>query len=215
MTDALGRQDRFYNRGDVVLRRSRRGAVVTWVQATRVVRDDEDGLLLWVPAGSGFGHRADDQGRATREEPIDVVATRALVADRWKNSSVLIWNLAGAEHSLWWFFEAGLFTGWYVNLEIRGPRWSGGIDVADLGLDVVVNLDRTWSWKDEDDFATFTDAPGYWTAAEAVAARAEGLRVIALAEAGKFPFDGTYCDFAPDPTWLPPELPTGWGNPPS
>jgi predicted RNA-binding protein associated with RNAse of E/G family len=207
-----------YNRGDVVLRRSRRGSVVTWVQATRVVRDDEDGLLLWLPAGAGFGHRADDQGQAIREEPIDVVATRQLVASQWKNNSVLIWNPAGADHSLWWFFAANVFTGWYVNLEIRGPRWSDGqrcgIDVADLGLDVVVDPDRTSRWKDEDDFATFTDAPGYWTADQAVAARAEGRRVIALAEEGKFPFDGTYCDFVPDPTWSPPELPPGWGTPP-
>jgi hypothetical protein len=89
-----------------------------------------------------------------------------------------------------------------------------GIDVADLGLDVVVDPDRTWCWKDEDDFAAFTDAPGYWTAAQAVAARAEGRRVIALAEEGKSPFDGTYCDFVPDPTWSLPELPTGWDIPP-
>jgi hypothetical protein len=27
---------------------------------------------------------------------------------------------------LWWFFDANLFTGWYVNLEIRGQRWSDG-----------------------------------------------------------------------------------------
>jgi len=199
-----------YKRGDVVLRRSRRGLVVTWVQATRVVRDDEDGLLLWLPEGSGFGRRVDDQGRPTREEPIDVVATRRLVAGQWRNSSVLIWNPAGAAHSLWWFFDANGFTGWYVNLEIRGPRWSAGIDVADLGLDVVVDPDRTWRWKDEEDFAAFTDAPSYWTAEQAVAARAEGRRLIALAEEGEFPFDGTYCDFVPDPTWSLPELPTGW-----
>jgi hypothetical protein len=208
-----------YKHGDVVLRRSRRGLVVTWVQATRVVRDDEDGLLLWLPVASGFGYRADDQGRAIREEPIDVVATRQLVAGQWKNNSVLIWNPAGAAHSLWWFFHANRFTGWYVNLEIRGPRWSDGprrgIDVADMGLDVVVDPDRTWRWKDEDDFAAFTDAPGYWTAAQAVAARAEGRRLIALAEEARFPFDGTYCDFAPDPTWSPPTLPTGWDTPPS
>ncbi len=192
---------------------------MTWVQATRVVRDDEHGLLLWLPVGSGFGHRADHQGRATREEPIDVVATRPLVAGQWQNNSVLIWNPTGAEHSLWWFFNANQFTGWYVNLEIRGPRWSDGhrrgIDVADLGLDVVINPDYTWRWKDEDDFAAFTDAPGYWTAAQAVAARTEGRRVIALAEQAKFPFDGTHCDFTPDPTWSPPDLPTAWDTPPT
>lgn len=208
-----------FNYGDVILRRSRRGLVVTWVQAARVVVDDESGLLLWLPEGSGFGRRVDDQGRATREEPIDVVSARALAAGRWKDNSVLIWNPAGAAHSLWWFFHAKRFTGWYVNLEIRGARWGDGpccgIDVADMALDVVVDPDRSWHWKDEEDFAAFTDAPGYWTAEQAVAARAEGHRVIALAEEGRFPFDGTYRNFVPDPTWSVPELPMGWDNPPT
>lgn len=206
-----------FNYGDVILRRSRRGPVITWVQATRVVADDESGLLLWLPEGSGFGRRVDDHGRVTREEPIEVVAARALTAGTWRDNSVLIWNPHGVAHSLWWFFHAGRFTGWYVNLEIRGPRWSDGarcgLDVADMGLDVVVGPDRTWRWKDEDDFATFTDAPGYWTAEQAAAARVEGRRVIAMAEEGGFPFDGTYCDFLPDPTWSVPTLPPGWDNP--
>ena len=205
--------------GDVVLRRSRRGDLLTWVQAVRVVSDDERGLLLWLAEGSGFGYRVDDRGRAIREEPIETVAASALVAGTWKDSSVLIWNPAGAAHSVWWFFRSDRFSGWYVNLELRGPRWDdgprSGIDLADLGLDVVVGPDRRWHWKDEDDFAAFTDAPGYWTAEQAAAARAEGRRVIVLAEAGEFPFDGTFCDFVPDPAWRVPELPAGWDSPPA
>ena len=208
-----------FNYGDVILRRSRRGDVVTWVQATRVVRDDAAGLLLWMPEGSGFGYRVDASGRQIREEPIDVVAQCTLAAGTWRDTSVLIWNPAGAAHSLWWFFQAQHFTGWYVNLEIRGPRWGygpcRGIDVADMGLDVVVSPDRSWRWKDEEDFAAFTDAPGYWTAEQAAGARAEGQRVIALVENGSFPFDGTHCDFAPDPTWPSPELSTGWDSAPT
>jgi len=41
--------------------------------------------------------------------------------------------------------------------------------------------------------------------------RAEGERVIADIEAARFPFDGTWCDFRPDPAWPTPVLPsTGW-----
>lgn len=222
IADALGWKSggtQHFNYGDVILRRSRRGDVVTWVQAARVVRDDAAGLLLWIPEGSGFGCRVDAAGVPIREEPIDVVAQCTLAAGTWRDTSVLIWNPAKAAHSLWWFFQAGRFTGWYVNLEIRGPRWvegpRRGIDVADMGLDVVVSPDRSWRWKDEDDFAAFTDAPGYWTAEQATLARTEGQRVIALAENGSFPFDGTHCDFAPDPMWSLPELPTGWDSAPT
>lgn len=39
--------------------------------------------------------------------------------------------------------------------------------------------------------------------------------MIALAEAGAFPFDGTWLDFRPDPAWppIPPDLPDGWDRP--
>lgn len=87
--------------------------------------------------------------------------------------------------------------------------------MADLGLDVVVNPDRSWHWKDEDDFAAFTDAPGYWTAEQAAVARTEGRRLIRLADNGSFPFGGTHCHFVPDPKWSCPKLPTGWDSAPT
>jgi hypothetical protein len=38
--------------------------------------------------------------------------------------------------------------------------------------------------------------------------------MIALAEAGEYPFDGSWVDFQPDPAWVMPDaLPTGWDRP--
>ena len=40
--------------------------------------------------------------------------------------------------------------------------------------------------------------------------------MIALAEAGEFPFDGTWCDFTPPADWTTPAgLPPGWDRPPA
>ena len=51
--------------------------------------------------------------------------------------------------------------------------------------------------------------------ADSKAVRAEGERVIRVAEAGVFPFDGTWCDFAPSTEWdVPDGLPAGWDRPP-
>ena len=55
-------------------------------------------------------------------------------------------------------------------------------------------------------------AEHYWVRDEA-AVWAEGRRVIKIAEAGEFPFDGTWTDFRPDPSWPIPELPPGWDRP--
>jgi hypothetical protein len=43
----------------------------------------------------------------------------------------------------------------------------------------------------------------------------EGRRVIKRIEAGEFPFDGTWADFVPDPSWpVLSSLPGGWDRRP-
>jgi hypothetical protein len=85
---------------------------------------------------------------------------------------------------------------------------------VDQDLDIWVTPDRSWRWKDEAEFAERLGFPeNYWVSDEA-AVRAEGRRVVKLIEAGEFPFDGTWCDFAPDPQWtVPAQLPAGWDRP--
>ena len=51
--------------------------------------------------------------------------------------------------------------------------------MTDQALDVLVEPDGTWRWKDEDDLAE-AQALEIWTADEAAAIRAEGERVIAV-----------------------------------
>jgi hypothetical protein len=90
------------------------------------------------------------------------------------------------------------------------------LDTVDWDLDVVIRPDRTWEWKDEEIFTERLAAPeSYWVHDEPRVRKA-GLSVIDLAEAGDFPFDGTWCDFRPDPSWppLPSELPPGYDAPP-
>ncbi len=112
----------------------------------------------------------------------------------------------------------GRFADWYVNLEEPGVRWDdgdvAGVDMVDQDLDVWVPPDRRWRWKDEEEFAERLGfSEHYWVADEA-AVRAEGERVIKLVEAAEFPFDGTWCDFAPDRRWTVPDaLPRGWDRP--
>jgi hypothetical protein len=78
----------------------------------------------------------------------------------------------------------------------------------------VVAPDRSWVWKDEGEFTERLAYPDdYWVTDEA-AVRAEGERVIKQVEAGQFPFDGTWVDFEPEPTWpVPTALPEGWDRP--
>src|SRR5262249_18838016 len=157
-------------------------------------------------------------GTPTRHLPweSELAAPTLLAPATWQPYETLMLMPPGARHSLWWSFtSAGAFPGWYVNLETPPVRRAGGGDTHDHALDILIAPDRTWQWKDEDEFAEQTTELRFWDQTEAVAIRAEGERVIQLAESQTFPFDGTWCDFHPDPNWAPITLPWCWDLPPA
>jgi hypothetical protein len=86
-----------------------------------------------------------------------------------------------------------------------------GVDICDQDLDIWVHPDCSWEWKDEDEMAERLAFPNHYWVHDADAVRAEGERVARVIDKGHFPFDGTWCDFRPDPSWQPPaSLPDGW-----
>jgi hypothetical protein len=186
------------------------------VQCGRVVADDERGLRLWIDIGSATMRRTALDGSPTRALPIraELTTPTMMSPSIWGPYRTLMLMPPGAAYSVWWFWTAeGAFHGWYVNLEEPVVRWAGGIDVRDQTLDVLVAADRTWRWKDSDEFAGQTGDPLFWDDAEAAAIRAEGERLIAAAERGVFPFDGTWCDFRPGDSWVPTAMPYWWDVP--
>lgn len=197
--------------GSPLLRRYRRGDAVSWLQACRVVAADPSGLFCWLPVGAGFAYRIRADGSPVRAAPLADFAAARLERGGWQARSALIWMPAGRSHSVWWFFAGSEFDSWYVNLEARSGFWRHGgrygVDVADHELDLVVAPDRSWQWKDEAELDVVTGLPGYWDAAGSAAIRAEGRRVLSDVEAGRFPFDGSWCDFRPEPGWPVPALP--------
>jgi hypothetical protein len=185
-----------------------------------VAADDRHGLWLWFASGSAWCSAGAADGRTFREVPFTDWGRveRTLHHGTW-TGDVLMLHPTGAAYSVWLFFQDGQFTAWYVNLERAAVRWVNddglvGIDTIDYDLDIVVSPDRSWRWKDEDEFADHLLSPEtYWVDDEA-AVRASGAEVVKLIEAGAFPFDGTMTDFRPDPLWrVPTEFPAGWDRP--
>ncbi len=182
-------------------------------EAARVISDDARGVLTWTAPGSMLMHRTLLDGTPTRKLTLAQKLSQPtmLSPTTWRGGGVLILTPPAQPHSVWWFFDpAGTFLGWYINLERPATRWPGGLDALDQALDICVEPDRSWIWKDEDEFAERIGHPLYWTADEAELIRAEGLRMTKLVEAGEFPFDGSYADFRPDPSWEPSTLPWHW-----
>jgi hypothetical protein len=85
----------------------------------------------------------------------------------------------GDAHTIELFWDqAWSFVGWHVNLQAPLRVHGTFFDPTDWALEVVVDPDGTWAWKDEDDFAQAIEL-GVFDEAGAAAVRAEGERVVA------------------------------------
>jgi Protein of unknown function (DUF402) len=161
--------------GDVVELCSTYAGRVRWRFPHRVVEDDGDRFALYLAPGTeGVWMGRDPDGRYL-ERWISDEPPHGHV---WRWHHVLSLSRRGDAHSLWHFWdEEWSFVCWYVQLHTPMREVDGGFEVTDQALDVLVEPDGTWRWKDEDDLAEAV-ALGVWTAAEAAEIRAEGERVI-------------------------------------
>ncbi len=199
--------------GDTIVQRGlHRDGRIHSADSVRVVSDEYRGLLTWLACGSQIIRRADLAGQSVRKLPLgeQLRAPKIHVLSSWTGRDVLWLTPRHSSYAVAWSFVNGEFAGWYVNLQTPATRWWGGIDIHDHALDVLVAADRTWQWKDEDEFAERTGHPLFWDQAAASVIHSEASRLIGLAEAAQFPFDGTWCNFRPDPHWQPTELPWWW-----
>src|SRR5439155_23682496 len=114
-----------------------------------------------------------------------------------------IWT-PGPPHSvlLWWDPRTWTFRGWYVNFEEPMRRTGLGFDYLDLALDIVVRPDRSWYWKDEEEFEE-AQARGIIDPEMAEAIGRDAAEVIADIEAARPPFDASWPKWRPDPSWTP------------
>jgi hypothetical protein len=206
--------------GDVVLYRYGLLGEARFVRVARVIRDDGDGLVLWIGPGSPQIETVLADGRGLREvsmsQRLRMPRKRRLAT--WRGPGIVVHVPPAGAWSVWWFFhDDGRFAGWYGNLEAPQVRWQDGdlrgVDTTDRALDVLVSPDRTGAWKDEDEFAALTGQPGRWTQAQVPEIRATGEQLMAMAGAGQPPFDGRFTDYRPDPEWAPVVLPDGWDRP--
>lgn len=191
-----------WRRGDVIVRREIwRGR--PWMGSTvRVVSDDEALLATFLPEGTPFafpdgrwpGGRHPWHGRAG-----------------WEGHGVLQLQRPGDAYAVWVFWEGPdrELACWYVNLQEPFRRTAAGIDTYDQELDIVVEPDGSWAFKDVDELE-LRIREGRFTEAEAAGIRAEGERLAGELAAGRRWWDEAWAGWLPDPAWGPTPLPEGW-----
>ncbi|MEU2880386.1 DUF402 domain-containing protein [Streptomyces sp. NPDC007070] len=182
-----------------------------------VVRDDADLLAVWMAPGTECVRPVLADGTPVHQEPLASRYTkpRAVRRDRWFGTGVLKLARPGEPWSVWLFWEPGWrFKNWYVNLEEPLVRWAGGVDSVDHFLDITVQPDRSWDWRDEDEFAQ-AQRDGLVDAALAERVRAAGLAAVEVIRAWGPPFSENWQHWRPDPAWAVPSLPEDWDRTPA
>jgi protein associated with RNAse G/E len=110
---------------------------------------------------------------------------------------------------LFWNHESNEFLCYYINFQLPFQRRESAIDTLDLDLDLVIRPDFSYEWKDMDDYQKAIEneiifpewISGIETAKQDVLERWEKRR---------YPFDGSWLAWMPDPDWSPPQLPENW-----
>ncbi|MFL5959806.1 MAG: DUF402 domain-containing protein [Gaiellaceae bacterium] len=190
--------------GDIVLFRSVYRGNVRWCYPCRYVGDWKGRHGLYCQPGSegrGMKRSGSGDGRYLEAWASDVEPFR----QTWEKGHVLRFMHRGGRHTIEVCWDRDWqFVCWYVNLQapliLRGDRF----DTTDWALDVWVEPDGSWRWKDEDDFAE-AQALGILDEAAAAEVRAEGERVVAAK-----PWPTGWEDWRPPPEWRPLPLPEDW-----
>jgi hypothetical protein len=185
----------------ITLEGRRRDGALRWAFPHYLVAESADLVSLFIPVGSsglapaGRGAFWDDSPPRTH---------------RWHSHDVLRLTPLGAWHSVDCFYRPGQgFAGWYVNFQAPIRPTAAGFVTRDLDLDIWVEPDRSWRWKDRDEFADSVRL-GHISPDEAAAVEAESALVIERCQRGAEPFDGTWTDWRPDPAWRAAELPAAF-----
>ena len=182
------------------------------VMPVTVVEDSDTRIAHYLAAGTRYLRRVlMDGSPVPRVMPLNElhhVGSR-LIEGEWRNWHQLIVTEPGQAHAVYlrWSAATWEFNGWYVNLQEPLQRTESGFTTQDHFLDILVDPDLAWQWKDEDELEEAVTVCRV-TRPESDAIRQEGARVIANIEARRFPFDGTFVNWRPDPAWGIPDLPS-------
>ncbi|MFC4137108.1 MULTISPECIES: DUF402 domain-containing protein [unclassified Microbacterium] len=201
------------------------GAPILWrygryIETARVIRDDERGLVVWIPSGSARLVSVPADGRSPREVPL---AERFSVPWRieeahWRGPGVVRVAPAGMPWSVWFFRSSdGTPEGTYVNLELPHRRTTGenaGVFSRDLVLDLWVDAGHPGSediWvKDADELEAAVQQDRF-TAEQADAVRAIADHAVReFVASGGWPLDERWETWTPsEEIDVPVQLPAG------
>lgn len=183
-----------------------------------VVEDSDERALFWLPLGTRRKVPATPTSRPDPPTRSERIIENLFHGDwvcgehTWDVSS--LWIIRPGEwHATWISWTAaGNHLGWYINFQRPYRRTTAGFESMDLMLDIVVEPDLTWHWKDEEEFDEIARRR-IFDGETTERVRREAAGVIRRIENREPPFNEPWPDWRPPTSWRVPVLPDDWERP--
>jgi predicted RNA-binding protein associated with RNAse of E/G family len=179
----------------------------------RIVEDTDDLVALFIAAGSKYKAGQKRTAAQKRATPLPALPAGEYV---WRTDTLRL-MFPGKQHSvslIWVDTDTGRqFSKYFVNMEEPFRRTPVGFDTQDHTLDIVVQPDLTWAWRDREELENHV-REGFFTTNLAQSVRREGLTVIDEIRRGAHPCSFGWSEWQPGKDWETPVVSKGWDSTP-
>ena len=206
-----------WNPGDQVVLRGIYNSHVWYIQSANVVHDTVEEVALVVMPGAqcaapnGYinGKHGTDENWNRWDDYLN--DTWNMQYYNWRTNRLLILLQPEKYYAsmYFWRHERNEFLCYYVNFQLPFKRTAIGFDTLDLELDIVVEPNYSWQWKDADDYRNGIER-GVLISNWVQGVEEAKQDVFDKLERRQYPFDGHWLNWMPDPSWSPPRLPANW-----
>jgi predicted RNA-binding protein associated with RNAse of E/G family len=202
-----------WNPGDVIAWRGIFRERIWHVQPTILVKDSpEEIALTLLPGTECIAEENYPKGKNNGKRRWYFVNEGWQLAKyTWQRNRLLLLFEADKFYStvLFWNHASNQFLCYYINFQLPFQRKDSAVDTLDLDLDLVINPDFTYRWKDEDDYCKAVEH-GVITPEWVNRIERAKPEILERLENRRYPFDGSWLNWRPDPSWTPPILPENW-----
>ncbi len=209
--------ENLWNPGDAVALRAPINGRIWLAQSVIVVKDSvQETIVLLTPGAEcvypdgWWRWKHGDSSRGTRWTDMKNDAWR-LQPLTWQRNRILIFLTPSKFYSVqyFWHHDTHQFNCYYINFQLPFRRSHCGFDSFDLELDIVVDHDFTWNWKDADMYREGIREGCIEESWATEIAHAQD-EVVAMIEERRYPLDNSWMDWRPSAQWPAPRLPGRW-----
>ena len=199
--------------GDIVAMRGIYDQRVWSAQPTIIIKDSPEEVILAILPGAECmvpkGYSNGKQGNWRRWDFKD--KEWELENFVWHTNRLLVLLEPQKFYATIYFWQESTnqFLCYYINFQLPFSRSECGFDTLDLELDIIVEPEYKWRWKDEDDYQKGIDSGiilKEWTKEIELAK----LDVFEKIENKNYPLNGKWLNWKPDNNWNAPKLPANW-----